>query len=476
MLGGVDHAAALVNGGKGAAKSTLVLGAGPIFFMDPELEPERRTQDLWKAEAIAESLKDVSAVAWAPGLNDWAAGPAELARLAKTAGATPLAANLEGAPGVEAVRVVEAGELRVGIAGVSAPTQSGRSPDGVGVTDARAALERASKALSEKGAEIKIALLAVPRGDALRLAELVPGFSLAIVGKPFDQGEGNDGKTPPVLIGDTLIVQAPNHLQAVAVVDLFVRDGDLVFEDGSGVRHAERRASLERRVAELEKRIFEWQAQGSAIKKEDLDARRADLARLRKELAELDQPSVPERGSYFRYELLEVAERLGTDPAVASRMSAFYRRVNEHNKVAFADRKPPPVPEGKSGYLGVEQCTACHAEERKFWDGTRHALAYGTLDRQHKQFNLECVSCHVTGYEKPGGSTVTHVADLKNVQCETCHGPGSRHVGDPSNPELIVKKPARSLCAPQCHHPPHVKEDWSVDRAWKLIVGPGHGG
>jgi hypothetical protein len=168
-------------------------------------------------------------------------------------------------------------------------------------------------------------------------------------------------------------------------------------------------------------------------------------------------------------------ERLGSDAAVASRLSAYYRRVNDHNKVAFADRKPAPVPEGESGYLGVEKCTPCHAEERAFWDKTPHARAYATLDRQHKQFNLDCVSCHVTGYDKPGGSTVTHVADLKSVQCETCHGPGSRHVADPGNAALIVKKPARSLCAPACHHPPHVKESWSVDEAWKHIIGPGHG-
>jgi hypothetical protein len=467
MLGGVDHAAALVRSGKSAAGGSLVLGAGPIFFMDPELEAERRTQDIWKAEAIAASLKDVGAVAWAPGLNDWAAGAPELGRLAKTAGATGRA---------QSARVVDAGGLKVGIAGVSLPSQSGRSPDGVKVNDARAALERASKLLGERGAEVKIALVAAARGDALRLAENTPGFQLVIVGKPYDQGEGNDGRTPPVLIGDTLVVQSPNHLQGVAIIDLFVRDRSFVFQDGSGVRHAERRASLERRIAELEKRIGEWQAQVGTIKQADLDARREDLGRLKRELAELEQPSVPERGSYFRYEHADVVEHLGSDTAVASRLSAYYRRVNEHNKQAFADRKPPPVPEGKSGYIGVEKCTACHAEERKFWDGTPHARAYVTLDRQHKQFNLDCVSCHVTGYEKPGGSTVTHVADLKHVQCETCHGPGSRHVSDPSNAELIVKKPSRSLCAPECHHPPHVKDDWSVDRAWKLIVGPGHGG
>ena len=476
MLGGVDHAAALIRSERTGAEHTLVVGAGPLFFMDPALMAERKTQDVWKAEAIAKSLHDVGLAAWAPGLNDWAAGAERLAALAKSATATPLAANLKGAPVAEATRVVEAGGIKVGIAGVSAPLQSGKSPDGVTIEDARAALERAKRSLDERGAGVRVALVALPRGDALRIAETVPGYQVMVVGKPYDQGEANDGETPPVLVGDTLVVQAPNHLQGVAIVDLFVRGGSTSFGDGSGVRDAERRASLERRSAELEKRLAEWEKPGSKVSEKDVAARRSDLERLKKELAALKSPEAPKQGSFFRYRLVDVAQKLGTDPAVAERMQSFYKRVNDHNKIAFADRKPPAVPEGQSSYVGIEQCSACHAEERAFWDKTRHAKAYATLAVQHKQFNLECVGCHVTGYEKPGGSTVTHVENLVNVQCENCHGPGSRHPNDPANPELIVKKPAKSLCAPECHHPPHVKSDWSVDEAWKKILGPGHGG
>ena len=104
-----------------------------------------------------------------------------------------------------------------------------------------------------------------------------------------------------------------------------------------------------------------------------------------------------------------------------------------------------------------------------------HAKAYPTLVRQNKQYNLECVGCHVTGYEAPGGSTVAHVEKLENVQCEVCHGPGSRHVEKPKEPGLIARSPEKSLCASKCHHPPHVKPSWSVDEAWRHIIGKGHG-
>jgi hypothetical protein len=121
----------------------------------------------------------------------------------------------------------------------------------------------------------------------------------------------------------------------------------------------------------------------------------------------------------------------------------------------------------------VDVCSSCHPGARTVWNATPHARAYATLSSQFKEFNLECVSCHVTGYEKPGGSTVTHVAGLEDVQCEVCHGPGSKHVARPTDPSLMPGVPAASSCL-QCHHPPHV-EQFDAAARMKDILGPGHG-
>jgi hypothetical protein len=83
------------------------------------------------------------------------------------------------------------------------------------------------------------------------------------------------------------------------------------------------------------------------------------------------------------------------------------------------------------------------------------------------------VGCHVTGYEQPGGTTVTHVEKLQNVQCEVCHGPGSRHPLDPADKSRIVAKPATDRCL-DCHHAPHV-EAFDPVAKMKEILGPGHG-
>jgi len=476
MLGGIDHAAAFIANESASAPNRLVLAAGPTLFLDPTLEPDSRTQHLFKAEALAESWRDLGLAAWAPGANDWAAGSPELARLMGISGATLLAANLSGdALRIEPSRVVRVGGQVVGIAGVSVPARAGKLPDGLKSGDPKAAFGRARDALRGQGAEILVAVLAMPRGDALRLVEVVRGFDVVIVGKAFDEGQSNDSPTPPVIVEGSLVVEAPNHLQAIAVVDLVVRGSDFDFADGSGLRELELRASLEQRIAELERRLADWEQRGATVAAEDLQARRKDLERLKDELSEIGAKRVPPSGSHFRYQLVPIKEALGSEPRVAERMSRYYRRVNEYNRETLADRKPPPLPDGQAGFIGGEKCGSCHAEERKFWRTTDHARAYATLARDHKQFNLECVGCHVTGYEAPGGSTVVRVEGLKDVQCEVCHGPGSLHAGDPSRRELIASAPKATLCASECHHPPHVNHNWDVVPAWQKILGPGHG-
>lgn len=474
MLGGIDHAATLTSG-----SSPLVVAAGPTFFMDPELSRNKRNQDLWKAEAIATSLADMKLAAWTPGHNDWAAGAEDFAALVKKAGAPVLGANLEAATKTQSVHVVEKDGFKVGIAGVSRPAHQGVLPKGVEASDPKSALRAAKKELVAKKAEVFVALVALPRGEALRLAEAVPGFHVMVVGKPSDQGEGNDGPIPAARVGSTLVVQPPNHLQAVSVVDLHIRAKPgaatrIEFADGSGLEVVEKRTSLERRIRELEARLERWKT-GGKVDPKDVSAREADLAKMKKELAGLKEPEPPTTGSFFKYALELVRERVGTDDAVSKRMASYYKRVNDHNAKAFADLKPPPVGANESGYIGIEECSGCHTEAYDFWKKTGHARAYETLSKQHKEFNLDCVKCHVTGYGKPGGSTVTFVSELKDVQCETCHGPGSRHADDNENPDYIIAKPKKDLCAPLCHHPPHVGEDWSVDEAWKHIIGPGHG-
>ncbi len=472
MLGGVDHAGAWVQAAEKDAERVLLLGAGPMFFMNPSLKKDEKRQALYKAEALADSLSDLQFKSWAPGQNDWALGQKELLRLARRSGAKPLAANLKGAiaEGLSATEVYEIAGTQVGIAGISL----WGGPLGVSKTQSQAAfraLQKAAKTLKDKGAQLKIALVAAQRGEALRLAELVPDFQVVVVGKPADSGELNDEPIPALVIGQTLVVQGQNHIQGMSVVDLYVREQNYQFSDGTGFSLKEKRRSLENQIEELAKRLG---ASKAKLAPELLAQKEQELKLLRTQLSQLPADEAKPKESYFDYALVEVRESAGSAPQVAERLSAYYKRVNDYNEKAFADRLPAPLEEGQIGYVGEKMCVNCHQGASQFWKTTRHAHAYETLSKQHKQFNLDCVSCHVTGYDQPGGSTVTHVDGLTSVQCEACHGPGAAHLKNPFDDEHFIKKPPLTTCE-KCHHQPHVGADWKASEALSGVIGPGHG-
>ena len=467
MLGGADHAAAYLASQATAVPNALTVGAGPMLFLNSKPDIAHDTQAGFKADALADAYKALHLNAWAPGANDWLLGEAALAKLVGRSGATLLGANLKG-QSVQRTKLVEVSGLKVGFVGLSLPLVSGQSPSGVEATDAAAAARSALAELKAQGAELDILLAAMPRGQALRLIEAQPGFEVAVLGKPFDEGEANDPPESPTLVNKTLVVETPNHLQALGVVDLYVRGQSFDFTDGSGLEASERKLEIGRRLREIGARL----AQGGST--QDLAALKQDQQNLQAELTKLPEGKPPAQGSFFRFQSVEVTDKLGSDPGVSSHISAYYQRVNDHNREAFKDLLPLAAGPGEVTYVGIEACSKCHASQRKFWDQTSHSAAYATLSSQHKEFNLDCVGCHVTGYGKPSGTTVTHVENLTSVQCEVCHGPGSKHVASTKDKSLL-KIPDHGFCASECHHPPHVHPGWSADAAWSKIVGPGHG-
>jgi hypothetical protein len=487
QLGGLDHAAAWIRSQASAAPHSALVAVGPLFFMDPKLKDDHRDQDVAKAETIAASLKSLGLVAFAPGANEWAAGSEELAKLEAASGGALLFANGTAVPEASADAtgtavgallgrwfVRDLGGVKVGFIGVSTAGQapSLAPPPPVRVDPPQAAIAEGLLALKKAGAQVTIALAATGRGEAKRLADLAPSLTAIVVGSPGGTGDLNTPAPPPERIGNVLILQTGNHLTTVGVLDLHVRNGEFVFADGTGLELGQKREEVRRRIDDLRGRIAQWDRDPS-VKASDVDARRAELKTLEGELQGLEVRPTPPTGSFFRYEVEEIRPSLGSDAQIKAAAASYFKQINEHNRVAFADRVPPPVAPDQPSYIGVDACSKCHKEAREVWNDTRHANAYATLADQDKQFNLDCVSCHVTGYDQPGGSTVTHVAKLENVQCEVCHGPGSKHALAPKRVKMPIPKPGGDQCL-GCHHSPHV-EGFEPGKKMANILGPGHG-
>lgn len=152
------------------------------------------------------------------------------------------------------------------------------------------------------------------------------------------------------------------------------------------------------------------------------------------------------------------------DPMTA--VLSSYRNSTKDAFIAAADRKAKARIEG-SPYAGAAACQACHPGAYKAYMASGHAKAMATLKAKDQHQNGECVSCHVVGYDKPGGYIdERYTKELANVQCENCHGPRKAHTKNPA--VKFSGAPAREVCT-SCHHVPH-SSAFSFAAYWPKIA------
>ena len=134
-----------------------------------------------------------------------------------------------------------------------------------------------------------------------------------------------------------------------------------------------------------------------------------------------------------------------------------------------------------SKYIGSHGCAGCHQNAYQSWINSKHASAYQTLIDNHQQFNSECISCHVVGFdqkrEKKGGFISEQITPhLKGVGCENCHGARLDHINKfhdttsskkSTNTHLQINKNTPKNCQ-TCHHPPH-SISFDYQQSWKEI-------
>ncbi|MBN1164170.1 MAG: hypothetical protein JXB45_06305 [Candidatus Krumholzibacteriota bacterium] len=150
--------------------------------------------------------------------------------------------------------------------------------------------------------------------------------------------------------------------------------------------------------------------------------------------------------------LIYLNKGMGEDPEIALKLKQFGEqegiRVREMQLSEFLSRD---YVTGKirERYLGMETCWRCHARLADEFTESGHFRAFARLSLAGEESNRECLACHTTGFgifsgydpeaEKKGG------VNLRGVQCEACHGPGTKHARDGT-----YRVSARRSCL-RCH-------------------------
>jgi hypothetical protein len=110
------------------------------------------------------------------------------------------------------------------------------------------------------------------------------------------------------------------------------------------------------------------------------------------------------------------------------------------------DGKPAAI------YVGMEKCKECHPEHVDSYSGWKYAKNFRILEMRGKDHDPQCLPCHTTGYGKPGGfKSVEATPRMKHVQCESCHGPASLHIAEPTERKYLKKLSIPKNICTTCH-------------------------
>ena len=147
-----------------------------------------------------------------------------------------------------------------------------------------------------------------------------------------------------------------------------------------------------------------------------------------------DDPRQP-----LRYQRVTLDSRFPSSPQMVALMAAYQGQLKDLGLSGLGIHPlPHPLRPFNGDYVGSEACNAnCHEESFRVWKKSPHSRAFATLKNTNppRNYDPECVSCHVVGWNptgffpyKSGYLSEKETPKLINVGCEDCHGPGQLHV------------------------------------------------
>lgn len=484
MLGGIDRIVRYLDEARALYPASGLVDAGDLLFEHAEYEEAQKPQERARVDVITAALQRLKPQFTVPGERDFALGATFYLDALKKAGIEPRAVNLSisGNPLNGAQDLVLDGQ-RLQLIPVVDPELYKDIPD----LKADAPEAGLQAALAQPG-PYDARILVAHGGLAFVKAQLTahPALNFGIVGHNPRETDQSD----PAGQGHTL--EPYDQGRYIGVLKLYPHAGDSSFANAQQGSKAE--------VENIEKQIGHVNDSINRLPVAANGEESPMLANLKKRLADLEQRRetlktgaihVPEDESAFLWRTIPMEPTLAVDPGMEDVRKAYNKSLKTLSlSVERTIQKPA---QGQATYIGTPECATCHAPAHEFWKTMAHAKAWETLEQRDKEFDQTCIGCHVVGYEKPGGSVVGQVQyedtiqgpngaeirfqkDLRDVGCESCHGPGSLHrfapVGADGQPQHILKGSGVDTCM-QCHVPEHSPR-FNYDTYIQRITGEGH--
>lgn len=435
----------------------LRLDAGALLFKGTRLTPGKKEEEKLTARAIVEAYNAMGIEAVGIAARDLAAGEAFLGEMVKASDFTWLSANLVRGrslrPAFTPYVLLPVGDLTVAVTALTSPNLPPAVHPTLAVMASDMAMERVIKAIGDRSDLLILLSNLAPAKNKL-LAARYPQIKIIL------QAGVSTVNMPPRLVANTVVAQTAGRGKYLGIIEI---------DWQAGGHWGERKdEALRKKKAELDR--LDWQL-GRFAKYKDpvrelkgrsgelrrylhiLDKRRSvaqEIRRLEKEAAqEKDladrygalctyrnrfvplRSNLPDRG-----DIVEIVNRLNDQLMLSGRKKAAGKKI------------------GNDGYTGWRRCAKCHPGPTATWRKTAHFTAYETLVAKKRQFNLDCVPCHVTGVSMDEAARALRLpGDRRQVGCESCHGAGASHAADPQGRPLEAH-PRKTVCL-NCHTEEH---------------------
>ncbi|MBK7863050.1 MAG: cytochrome C [Archangiaceae bacterium] len=438
MRGGIARAAAQLEKVRAEGQPVFFVDDGDGLFGAEQLPEEAVPQQERKAQALAEALTAMKLDARQPGPLDDARGAAF-----RTA---------RGLPELTGPKVLEREGFKLGLV------------PGASAAELKAGADQARA----KGAQFVLGLF---KGtlDAANEQAAASGVDLLIASRAKDEVAGEQSR---LLRGEVPVAQVQSKGRSLVRVDLWKGSG----EKPELLRGA---SDKERELVALDERIEQLRAQTNepGLAPELRALKQAKLTELeqRRANAAAEPPPAPKGQRAFAVRFVPLESSFPEDPKVKALVDAYDHDVGELN-LAWAKKNGHDCPapkKGEPGFVGNAACLDCHKEALPVWQASKHAHGLATLQEKGKQYHLDCVACHVTGWQRAGGvCRIDKTQGREGIGCESCHGPGSVHADEPSEKNIGAGNDPKACVG--CHdreNSPH----FDFDKYVKQILGPGHG-
>jgi len=150
-------------------------------------------------------------------------------------------------------------------------------------------------------------------------------------------------------------------------------------------------------------------------------------------VAFFDDPTTP-----FRYQRVPLDSRFPNSEQMKQLMAAYQGQLKDLGLEGLGIHAiSHPRRETGGRFVGSAKCESCHEPSYDVWKKSGHRKAWQTLLEVDppRNFDPECISCHVVGWNpqkyfpyESGFQSAEKTPHLFDVGCEDCHGPGEKHV------------------------------------------------